>query len=274
VKAAPFEYAAPASVAEALALLGPEARVLAGGQSLIPMMAMRLARFELLVDITRIPELRGVTRDDGYLTIGATTLQATALEDPEIAREVPLLAEATTYVGHFQTRNRGTIGGALAHADPTAEYPAVAVALGAEFDVAGPRGTRRVTADALYDSAWVTTLDEDELIVGSRWPRRRPGDGAALVEVARRRGDFALLGAAASVHVEDGVITAGRVVMFGVAERPRTVLDGAFDDLEQRAAAAADALDPPSDVHAGGEYRRRVAPSVIVSAVRTAVARA
>jgi carbon-monoxide dehydrogenase medium subunit len=274
VKSAPFEYAAPASVEEAVALLSPDARVLAGGQSLIPMMAMRLARFELLVDITRIPGLRGVRRDDGHLEIGATTLQATALEDPEIAREVPLLAEATTHVGHFQTRNRGTIGGALAHADPTAEYPAVAQALGVEFEVTGPRGTRTLTAGALYESAWVTTLAEDELIVSSRWPRRRPGDGAAIVEVARRRGDFALLGAAASVHVRDGVITSGRVVMFGVDERPRTVLEDAFDDLEQRAANAADALDPPSDVQASGDYRRRVAPSVIVSAVRRAVARA
>jgi carbon-monoxide dehydrogenase medium subunit len=282
MKAAPFDYAAPERVEDALRLLtehGAEARVLAGGQSLIPMLAMRLARFDLLVDITRIPALRGVTHDGDRLRIGATTLQAIALEDPVIAREVPLLAEATTHVGHFQTRNRGTIGGALAHADPTAEYPAVAQALGVEFEVAGANGTRTLMAETLYESAWVTTLAEDELIVASRWPRRRAGDGSALVEVARRRGDFALLGAAAAVHVRDGTIVTGRVVMFGVGDRPRTVLEltgaaASLDELDRLAADAAAALDPPDDVHASADYRRRVAPSVIVSCVRRAVQRA
>lgn len=284
MKSAAFDYAAPESTQEAIGLLarhGEDARVLAGGQSLVPMMAMRLARFELLVDITRIDALRGVVLEDGHVSVGATTLQATALEDPAVRAHVPMLAEATEHVGHFQTRNRGTIGGALAHADPTAEYPAAAVAMGAEVVVEGPSGRRTVATDELYESAWTTALDLDEVIVASRWPRLRPGEGSAVVEVARRRGDFALAGAAAYVRVHEEGVTAARVVMFGVDERPRTVLQDALvgmdrdlTDLAGLADEASAALEPPDDVQASGAYRRLIAPSLIERAVRRAAARA
>ena len=171
MKPAPFEYHVPATAAEAaglLAELGDEAKVLAGGQSLIPMLALRLAVFDHLVDIGRIDELKGIERRNGSLRIGAGTTQATVGASAEVAAAVPLLARATPFIGHFQIRNRGTLGGSIAHADPAAEYPAVALALDATMEVVSPRGAADIAARDFFDGLWSTTMAPDELLVASR----------------------------------------------------------------------------------------------------------
>ena len=173
MKPAPFDYHAPERLDEALALLaehGDEARALAGGQSLVPMMNLRLAHIGQLVDINRVDGLSGVSQSKDTVTIGATTRQAAVLADPRLAETVPLLTEAMSYVGHFQTRNRGTVGGSLAHADPTAEITASALALDAEVEIASTEGTRTISVDELLSFAYVTTLQTGELIVAVRYP--------------------------------------------------------------------------------------------------------
>src|SRR5262245_9991935 len=173
MKPSPFEYHAPTTVDEAVALLaelGDGAKVLAGGQSLVPMLSLRLAVFDHLVDIGRIPELRGIRSEADAVIIGATTLDAVVEHDAELATRVPLLARATPLIGHFQIRNRGTVGGSIAHADPAAEYPAVALAMDAEIEAASPRGRRRIPAGTFFDGFWTTTLEADELLVGVRFP--------------------------------------------------------------------------------------------------------
>ncbi len=198
MKPAPFEYHAPETVDDVLGLLaehGDEAKVLAGGQSLVPMLALRLTRFEHLVDLNRVPELAGFARDNGTLVVRAGTRQRVMERAPEIAAAVPLLAQATPLIGHFQIRNRGTVGGSLAHADPASEYPAVAVALGAELELAGPGGARRrVAADDFFVGTWTTAAEPDELLVAARFPVWPGSSGFAIEEVARRHGDFALAG--------------------------------------------------------------------------------
>jgi len=166
VKPAPFAYHAPETVADAVAILrenGDEAKPLAGGQSLVPLLALRLTRFAHLVDLNRIPELQGFRRDDGWLQVGAMTRQAT-VEHAAEAQAVPLLARAVPLIGHFQIRNRGTIGGSLAHADPASELPAVALALDAELVVAGPDGVRTVPATEFFISTWTTALGPSEVL--------------------------------------------------------------------------------------------------------------
>ena len=178
MKAAPFGYHVPESVDAAVSLLGQfsgEAKVLAGGQSLVPMLALRLSRPEQLVDINRVPELSEVRRDNGTLVVGATTRHVSLLHDPLIADSVPLLAKAAPHIGHFQIRNRGTMGGSTAHADSAAELPAVARALDAEFEVRGPNGTRRIPAEEFFVTTFVTTLEPDEMVVAVRFPIWAPG---------------------------------------------------------------------------------------------------
>src|SRR3954453_10484234 len=167
MKPPPFDYHAPETVDECLALLadhGDEAKVLAGGQSLVPMLALRLARPEHLVDVNRVRELARVRRENGSLVVGATTRHTTLEKDPEIAAAVPLLARVAPHIGHVQIRNRGTLGGSLAHADPAAELPAVARVLDAEIEVAGPRGTRRIAAAHFFETVFTTSLEADELV--------------------------------------------------------------------------------------------------------------
>jgi len=274
MKPAPFEYHAPEAIDDVCALLaeyGDEAKVLAGGQSLVPMLALRLTRFEHLIDVNRVADLAGFDRENGSVVVRAATRQRVMERDPAIAQWVPLLARATPLIGHFQIRNRGTVGGSLAHADPASEYPAVAVALGAEMELAGPGGARRrVAAEDFFLGTWTTAADPEELLVAARFPVWPAPSGFAIEEVARRHGDFALAGVACAISAD----RAG-IALFGVGSTPlragaaeEAVLAGA-GAAEVAAAAVAD-LDPPADVHASGATRARIARHLVERAVTRA----
>ncbi len=205
MKAAPFSYHAPTSVDDAVAVFGEygdEAKVIAGGQSLVPMMALRLARFDHLVDLCGIEQLRGVQRQDGSLGIGAMTTHREL--EHGAGRAVPLLAKAAPYIGHAQIRNRGTFGGSCAHADPSAEWPAVAVALNAQFDVHGATGQRTIPAADFFVSTFITALEPDEILVSITIPMWDEYSGFGIAEFARRHGDFAVAGAAVGLQAERG----------------------------------------------------------------------
>jgi carbon-monoxide dehydrogenase medium subunit len=243
-------------------------------------MAFRLAAFGHLVDLTRIESLRGVSQEDGILRIGAGTRQAAIESDPLVAEHAPLLAEATGLIGHFQIRNRGTIGGSLAHADPAAEYPAASIACDATVEVASANGNRTVSADALFESAYVTTLEPEELIVGVRVPVRVRGEGFAIREIARRSGDFALAGCAAKIVLDEReAVSDVRVVVFGVAGRPQrlpvaeqALIDVSEGELDLPAVlrSATAALEPSEDAVATARYRKSVIPHVAAEAIAAA----
>jgi carbon-monoxide dehydrogenase medium subunit len=274
VKPAPFTYHAPESVADACALLAQhadDAKVLAGGQSLVPMLALRLTRFEHLIDVNRIATLQGVARENGSLVVGAATRQRVMERNLAVADAVPLLARATPLVGHFQIRNRGTVGGSLAHADPASEYPAVALALDAEFEIASASATRRVPAAEFFTGTWTTAIADDEMLVAARFPVWPSPAGFAIEEVARRHGDFALAGAVCAA----GTNGRGALALFGVGSTPVRVAEA--DDALRSDAPAADvaqaaarALDPPGDVHASGATRRRIAKRLVENVVTSA----
>jgi carbon-monoxide dehydrogenase medium subunit len=254
VKAAPFGYARPSSVDDALAELADgDAKVLAGGQSLVPVLAMRLARPTTLVDINGIQgldELRG-TGDE--LVVGAVVRQRRL----ERETSVPLIALALPWIGHRELRSRGTVCGSLAHADPAAELPAVACCLDAVVEVAGPNGRRTERARDFFTGPMTTTLGPTELVVSARFPIARPGDGFGFAEIARRHGDFALAGIAVRVAVADGVVRAAVLTAFGVSDRPRTrdVTDLVGEPL---ADLAEELVDTEGDTHGSRSYRRRV----------------
>jgi aerobic carbon-monoxide dehydrogenase medium subunit len=284
VKPAPFEYHAPDTVADAAALLrdfGDEAKALAGGQSLVPIMALRLARFEHVVDLNRVPELQGIERRNGTVRIGAMTRQAEVERDATVADAVPLLAQATPFIGHFQIRNRGTIGGSLAHADPAAEYPAVALALDAEFEVANASGSRTVPASEFFVSTFMTALEADDVLSAVRFPAWQGRCGFAVEEVARRFGDFALTGAACGVQLDgDDRVARAAIGMFGMGSTPlrapeaEAAMTGtaiADLDLEEVGRTAASQTDPPDDIHASAAYRSKVGAVVVARALRRAV---
>jgi aerobic carbon-monoxide dehydrogenase medium subunit len=280
VKPAPFAYHAPSSVVEAVGLLhdfGDDAKVLAGGQSLVPMLALRLARFDHLVDIGRIEELRGVERHNGSLSVRAATPDVAIERDACVAAAVPLLAKVTPLIGHFQIRNRGTVGGSLAHADPAAEYPAVAAALDAEFDLLSKRGERTVAAADFFMGLWSTALEPDEVLTAIRFPvwDGRCGFGAA--EFARRHGDFALAGAVAGVELgPGGVVARCAIALFGLAATPLRARNAEAALTDSSAAtlsadevgrlAVSDVRDPPEDLHAPPAYRLRVGAAMAASA--------
>jgi carbon-monoxide dehydrogenase medium subunit len=286
VKPAPFDYHAPTSLAEALDVLGTErddAKVLAGGQSLVPMLALRLTRFEHLVDLQGIDELRTIDTGGSQLSIGAMVTQATVGRDPDVARAAPLLAKATPLIGHHQIRNRGTLGGSVSHADPSSEYPAVLLALGAELDIASPRGPRTTPAGEFFTGTWTTTLAADEILARIRFPSWNGRAGYAIDEVARRHGDFALVGTAAAIAFgEDDRVTRAGLALFGVASTPHAatevqqlvgrtrseLTDAALDEI---GAAVAASLDPPPDIHASSHYRQRVASRLVPRVLRAAI---
>jgi len=284
VKPAPFEYHAPEKVADVAGLLaefGDEAKVLAGGQSLVPIMALRLARFDHVVDLNRVDELSGTERRDGTLRIGAMTRQAEIERDTTVAGAVPLLARATPFIGHFQIRNRGTLGGSLAHADPAAEYPAVALALDAEFEVTNTHGPRTVPASEFFVSTFMTALDIEDVLTGVRFPVWSGRCGFAVEEVARRFGDFALTGAVCAVEL-DGAdkVTRAAIGMFAMgttplrapeAEAGLTGSSAGDVDVEEVGRTAAAATEPPDDIHASAAYRRKVGAVVVARALRTAL---
>jgi carbon-monoxide dehydrogenase medium subunit len=283
VKPAPFTYHAADTAEAAVAVLaehGDEAKVLAGGQSLVPMLALRLARPEHLVDVNRVAGLAAVRREDGVLVVGATTRHVTLERDNEIGTAVPLLGRTAPFIGHVQIRNRGTIGGSLAHADPAAELPAVALVLDAEVEVSGPRGPRLIAARDFFQGVFTTALEPDELLVAVRFPVWGPAAGFAVEEVARRHGDFALVGAIAAVQVRDGRIERAALALTGMGPVPiradavEHALRGAAVadlDLADAGAQAVAPLDPPADVHAGAAYRRRVGAALVARALTHAI---
>jgi CO/xanthine dehydrogenase FAD-binding subunit len=285
VKPAAFEYHRPASAAEAvelLASLGDDAKVLAGGQSLIPMLALRLTMFEHLVDIGRIGDLEGIERRGDELWIGAGTTEAAVEQSAEVAASVPLLAQATPYVGHVQIRNRGTVGGSLAHADPAAEYPAVALALDATFEAQSPGGARSIAAVEFFTGLWATSLGADELLTGVRFPVWSGRCGFAVEEIARRHGDFAIAGAVVAVQLDgaDRIERCG-IALIGMGSTPErsTAAEAAatghavseIDPAELARAAVGSLTAIPSDLHGSAAYRERVGATMTERAWRRAV---
>jgi carbon-monoxide dehydrogenase medium subunit len=288
MKPAPFEYVAPTTLDEVLELLarhGGEAKLLAGGQSLIPAMNFRLAQPGLLVDLNPVASLAYLRSDNGGLHIGAMTRQRAVERSAQAAELAPLLHATMPLVAHVQIRNRGTIGGSLAHADPAAELPAVAVAAGATLQLRSARGERRVAADAFYIGLFTTDLAEDEMVVEVSMPSLPAHSGWAIDEVARRRGDYALAGAAAQVMLDEiGRCQRARLVFFGVGEGPvyaaraeqaligEAVTPGLVD--EAAALAAAEDVDPVSDIHATAAFRRHLSRVVAKRVLGAAFARA
>ncbi|MCX7624440.1 MAG: xanthine dehydrogenase family protein subunit M, partial [Thermomicrobium sp.] len=258
-----LSYERPDDLAGAIRALsqhGPEARPLAGGQSLIPMLALRIARPSVLVDLGRIAELQEVTVQDGALVVGAMVRQRRLERDPLVARHLPLLSAATRLVGHPSIRNRGTLGGSVAHADPSAEYPAVALALDAEMVVRGSGGERVVPARDFFLGPFTTALAADELLTAIRFPLPPATSGWAIEEFARRHGDFALAGAVTLLELgADGRCTRAAIALFGVATRPvrATAAEQALlgqpltaNAIREAALLAPAAIDEPlSDVH-------------------------
>jgi len=279
MKPAPFDYYAPATVEEAvqhLADLGDGAKVLAGGQSLVPMLNLRLTRFAALVDIGRVPELREVRLDGQAATVGATVAQCEVERDAALAAAVPLLARATPLIGHFQIRSRGTVGGSIAHADPAGEYPVVALTLDADIEVAGPNGRRTIPAADFFVGTWMTQLAADEIVTGVRFPVWDRGSTFAIEEVARRHGDFAIAGAAVGVTVVEGHVTRAAIGLFGMGHTPvrASVAEGPLvgtpvekvDTVELGELAVED-LRPPDDLHASSALRRRVGAAMVCRAL-------
>jgi carbon-monoxide dehydrogenase medium subunit len=286
VKPPTFEYVAAASTEEAVAELaahGDDARILAGGQSLMPILNMRLATPGRLVDLNRIGTLSYVVARAGGVAIGAMTRQRTVERSELVATAVPLLAEALPWVGHSAIRNRGTIGGSLAHADPAAELPAVAVCLDARFAVRGPAGERTLAAGDFFRGYLTTALAPTEMLTEVWFPSALPGSGAAWIEFARRHGDYALVGVAAVVTLEDSTVRGASLAVIGVDGVPVRVADaerlliGAPLSAESMAAAAESvrrAIEPHDDIHATAAYRRHLAGILTVRALTRAGERA
>jgi carbon-monoxide dehydrogenase medium subunit len=287
VKPAPFAYHRPASLEEALSVLakhGSDAQPLAGGQSLIPAMNFRLARPAVLVDLNRIDELAYV-RGGEELHLGAMTRQCVAERDATIAHHAPLLQEAMPFIAHPPIRNRGTIGGSLAHADPAAELPAVMLALDATFQLKGPGTTRSVPVAEFYTGLFTTALVPGELLVDVAIPRLPKRSGWAFLEVARRHGDYALAGVATVVTLDDrGRCTEARIALLSVGDGPVLARRGAKAlsgekptpeaILEAAETAGGKDIEPPGDIHASPAYRRQLATVLTRRALERAVERA
>jgi carbon-monoxide dehydrogenase medium subunit len=287
VKPPPFEYSAPTTLEEALAVLhdkGEDARPLAGGQSLIPLLSLRLARPSHLIDLAGIDQLASIRTEGDLLVIGAMVRERMAERHDQVGALAPLIAEALPFIGHPAIRSRGTIGGSLAHADPAAELPAVALILDAELVAESrDRGQRSINAADFFTGFFSTALEPDEILTEVRIPRPASGTGSAFQEVARRHGDFAMVGAAAVVRLEDGRIAEARVVVTGVDQVPlraagtETALIGEAPTDELFAEAAAQGsrvLSPPADIHGSSAYRRHIAAVLMKRTLQVAAQRA
>jgi aerobic carbon-monoxide dehydrogenase medium subunit len=285
MKPPPFEYHAPRTIDEVLDLLaehGDEAKVIAGGQSLVPLLSMRLARPAHLVDVNDVEGLAGIHDGDHYVRLGATTRERDAEQSALVRDRLPLFAEALPLIGHVSIRNRGTIGGSIAHADASAELPAVAVAMGADIVARSTRGERVVAAQDFFDGHFSTVLADDECVVEIRVPVGPPA-GWAFDEVARRHGDFALVGVAAMVALDGGKIGEARLCFMGVGDRPVRVrsAEQLLVGVEPSSAALGDAaregvrdLEPASDIHGSAEFRRHLAEVTARRALTSAVSNA
>ncbi len=291
MKAAAFEYVRVASVEDACRALaaadgGAEHKIIAGGQTLVPLMAMRLARPTLLIDINDVAALTGISRDGTHLVIRACTRQRAAETDPLVAETAPLLAKALPFVGHRQTRNRGTIGGSIVHGDPSAEIALVALTLDATLRIQGPTGERHRAIDGFFEAPMMTALAPDECLVEIRFPN---WDGTGRIgtgfhEVASRASDFAIVAAAAQVALDgNGVCRRAALGVGGVGPAPirlgaaeQALVGTRLEDeaIEAAAGLIDDAIEPDSDLHATEGYRRRVSGALIRRAVRDAQAEA
>jgi carbon-monoxide dehydrogenase medium subunit len=280
VKSAPFDYHRPdgvAAAAQMLAEFGEDAKILAGGQSLVPMLALRLAFFDHLIDISRLDELKGIERRDGALWIAAGTTDATVGADEHVSAAVPLLTRVTPFVGHFQIRSRGTLGGSIAHADPAAEYPAVALALDAEMEAVSPSGRRQIPAAEFFTGLWETALEPDEVLTGVRFPVWTGRCGFAVQEFARRHGDFAIAGAVMAVALDDDDrVSRCAIGLLGLGSTPRRAAEAEAavigqpasdvnaDEIGELAMTGLD--DIPADLQGSASYRSRVGAALVARA--------
>jgi aerobic carbon-monoxide dehydrogenase medium subunit len=286
MKPMPFEYHPVTTVSEAtslLAELGEEGRILAGGQSLVPLMNFRLAQPEHLVDINPITNLAYIRAEDGRVAIGALARQATVERSEDVRRHVPLLAEALGLVAHPPIRHRGTVVGSIAHADPAAEMPSAAVALGARITLASAQGERTVAAEDFFLGPFETAARTGELLTEIDYPVAPAATGFAFMEFARRHGDFAIAGAAAAITLEGDRIAAATIVLCGVGSRPLRALNAEQSligvvpleaTIEAAASEAVAGLEPAADIHGGTEYRVRVARAQVRKAITRAAERA
>ncbi|GLP73660.1 carbon monoxide dehydrogenase [Mycobacterium antarcticum] len=277
MKAANFAYHRPDTVTDAVGLLrdhGDDAKILAGGQSLVPMLAMRLTSFENLIDISRISELQSIDLEDGCVRIGAATPHAFVGMDDEVAESVPLLTMSTPHIGHFQIRTRGTLGGAIAHADPAAEYAAVAVTLDAVIEATSSRGRRQIAASEFFTGLWETALRPDEILTAVRFPVWSGRTGFAVQEFARRHGDFAIAGATVAVEVDDDDhVTRCGIGLLGLGSTPRRAADAesavmgrhvtdlTADEIGRLATSGLE--DVPADLQGSASYRVRVGAAMV-----------
>ena len=285
MKPAKFDYFAPGTLDEALELLaqhGPDAKVLAGGQSLMPMMNLRLVRPAVVVDINRIGGLSGVSAADGTVTVGALTRQRDLGRSDAIRNAFPMMTAAISHIGHFQIRNRGTIGGSMAHADPAAELPAICTALDGELVLADSNGTQTMAASEFAIAPLITSLAPEQLLTEVRLPTLGNGWRWGFREVSRREGDFALVGSIAMLRTDsDGVCQEARITMFAVGDGParmpaaeQSLVGRVVDDAARREAAAlvSEAVTPGSDIHASAEYRTEVSAVMARRALEDACA--
>jgi aerobic carbon-monoxide dehydrogenase medium subunit len=286
LKPPPFDYFDPATLQDALSLLADldrGAKILAGGQSLLPLLKIRMAKPAALIDINRLDELRVMADDGEGLKVGATVRQLALVQHEGLAEINPLLAEALPLIGHVQTRSRGTVCGSLAHADPCAELPAVAVTQEARFTLQSRRGQRVVSAQNFFRKPHTTIMDRDELLTHVTFPRWQPGDGWAIEEVGRRPGDFALAGVAVLLSPENGVCARARITVFGLADVPRrataaeSLLEGKplmgplLDSIVTQVQAE---MKTQSDIHATADYRRQLIGALVRRTLLRAAKRA
>jgi aerobic carbon-monoxide dehydrogenase medium subunit len=288
MKPAPFEYLAPDSLDEALTLVneyGSDAKVLAGGQSLVPAMNFRVARPKVLIDLNRIAELDYVRREDGAgLRVGAMTRQRSLEVEPTVAEVAPLVSESMPYVAHPQIRNRGTLGGSLAHADPAAELPVVALALGASFKARSAHGQRWIPADLFFKGMFTTDLAPEEILIEVELPAMPPGAGWSFLEVARRQGDYAMLGVAALLSLDErGACRSARLVYLNAGDGPVEATETARslegEVLSEAAIENASALvdreiEPWGNVHASQAYQHHLGRVLTRRALKQAWERA
>jgi len=280
-----FEYVAPVSLNEALSLLaahGPQAKVLAGGQSLIPIMNFRLASPDMLVDLNLVRELSYIRHEGDALHIGAMTRQRAIEREPLVSDHAPLLYEAMPEIAHPQIRNRGTIGGSLVHADPAAELPAIMVALEATFTLRSQQAERAVSALDFFQGIFTVDIQPGELLTDISVPVKKPNTGHAFIEIARRHGDYAMMGVAACVEIEAGVVRSARLVFLNAGDRPMVAAraaagmagqppDGALWTMA--AETAAEEIEPIGNLHASPEYQRHLAKVLTVRALSMASSR-
>ncbi len=280
-----FDYHAPRSVSEALGLLGSlgaDAKLLAGGHSLLPMMKLRFAQPAHLIDLNRITELRGICEEGSDVVIGAMTAENDLIASPILRDKLPLLAEAPKLIADPQVRNRGTIGGDIAHGDPANDHPALSLAVDATFVLQGPKGTRRVKADDFFLGTYMTALAEDEILVGIRVPAFAAGTGWAYEKLKRKTGDWATAGAAVVMRMAGGKVTHARIALTNVgptalraADAEAALIGQPLTDasIEAAAKAARDICDPAEDLRGDRDYKTAMAGQMVKRAVRAAATR-